>query len=90
MEQNSEKLSDSGSKHSFYPKPLENKFVELTDRMDKIFMLTLITFHQSDKLSASKILENQKSIKLYVGYSQFSKQPDLFLKTSPKVDTQLK
>lgn len=58
MEQNSEKLSDSGSKHSFYPKLLENRSVEITDKMDKIFMLTLITFHQSDKISASKILEN--------------------------------
>jgi len=37
--------------------------------MDKIFMLTLITFHHNDKISPLKIMENQKSVKLYVGYT---------------------
>jgi hypothetical protein len=50
MEQNSEKLSDSGSKHSYYPR--ENKHIEINEKMDKIFLLTLITFHPSDKISA--------------------------------------
>lgn len=51
--------------------------------MDKIFMLTLITFHHNDKISSKKILENQKSVKLFVGYCQQSKQPDIFLKVIP-------
>jgi hypothetical protein len=67
MEQNSEKLSDSGSKHSYYPR--ENKHMEINDKMDKIFLLTLITFHPSDKISAQKILENSKGVKLYIGYT---------------------
>jgi hypothetical protein len=85
----SEKLSDSGSKHSSYPKLLDTKCIEITDRLERIFLLTLISFHQNDKISPSKFLEN-KGIKLYVGYTQYSKQPDIFLKTTPKGDGQLK
>ena len=55
-------------------------------------MLTLITFHHNDKISPKVIMENQKSVKLYVGYTQHSKQPDIFLKTCqpPKVEVTLK
>ena len=41
----SEKFSDSGSKHSWHPKTIENKTCEVLDRMDRIFILTLMTFH---------------------------------------------
>ena len=38
-----------------------------------------MTFHRGKKLSAKNILENQRSIKLYVGFTQ-NKWPDFFLK----------
>ena len=49
-----EKLSDSGSKHSHYTnsKLMEAKTVEVTDKNEKILILTLMTFHIGDKLSA--------------------------------------
>ena len=76
-----EKMSDTGSKHSHYTnsKLQEGKTVEITDKNDKIFIFTLMTFHRGKKLSAKNILENQRSIKLYVGFTQ-NKWPDFFLK----------
>lgn len=49
-----EKLSDTGSKHSHYTNSnlMENKTVEVTDKNEKILILTLMTFHQGDKISA--------------------------------------
>jgi len=85
-----EKLSDSGSKHSHYTnsKLQEQKFVEVTDRNEKIFIFTLMTFHMGNKLSAQTILQNQKSLKLFVGFTQ-NKWPDFFLK-SKQDDTKFK
>lgn len=55
-----EKLSDTGSKHSHYTnsKLTESKTVEVTDKNEKILILTLMTFHFGNKLSVQNILEN--------------------------------
>jgi hypothetical protein len=55
-----DKMSDSGSKHSNYTnsKLQESKTVEITDRNDKIFIFTLLTFHRGEKLSSKYILDN--------------------------------
>ena len=55
-----DKLSDSGSKHSHYTnsKLQEQKFVEITDRNEKIFIFTVMTFHLGGKLSSQTILQN--------------------------------
>jgi|TARA_B110000285_G_C15115067_1_gene613562 hypothetical protein len=76
-----EKMSDTGSRHSHYTnsKLTEGKTVEVTDKNEKIFIITLMTLHMGDKLSVKNILENQKSIKLFVGFTQ-NKWPDFFLK----------
>jgi len=73
-------VSDSGSKHSHYTncsKKSRNdpKTVEITERAEKIFILTLMTFHLNNKPDAAIIRENQAKLKLYVGYTSF-KTPD--------------
>jgi hypothetical protein len=86
-----EKMSDSGSKHSHYTnsKLQEGKTVEITDKNDKIFIFTLMTYHRGKKLAAKNILENQRSIKLYVGFTQ-NKWPDFFLKQKQDGDYKFK
>ena len=48
-------ISETGSKHSnqtFDP-------VEIKDKTDKIFMLTLLSFHMNNKLEIEQIRQNQ-------------------------------
>lgn len=86
-----EKMSDTGSKHSHYTnsKLTEGKVVEVTDKNEKIFILTLMTLHMGNKLSIKNILENQKSIKLFVGFTQ-NKWPDFFLKQKHDAESKFK
>ena len=75
-------LSDSGSKHSHHTNSSKKsrndpKTVEITDKTEKIFIFTLMTFHLNNKLDAATIRENQPNLKLYVGYTSF-KTPDFF------------
>ena len=73
-------FSDSGSKHSGYTNHSKNeqKIVEITDQVEKIFILALMTFHLNNKIDTQTIKENQHRIKLFVGYTSF-KTPDFFL-----------
>jgi len=72
-------LSDSGSKNSHYTSQskLETKFTEVTDKLEKIFILTLFTFH-GERVSAADVLEKQATIKVLVGCSAF-RQPEFYL-----------
>lgn len=60
--------------------------VEVTERNDKIFMLTFATFHlstidYSSSLSADYVLKNQRSIQLFACHAQKgSQQPDFIIK----------
>ena len=59
--------------------------VEVTERNDKIFMLTFATFHlsttdYSSSLSADYVLKNQRSIQLFACLSPKGAQPDFIIK----------
>jgi hypothetical protein len=51
--------------------------VEITDKAEKIFILSLMTFHLNNKLDPTTIQQNIPNLKLYVGYTCF-KRPDFF------------
>jgi tRNA-dihydrouridine synthase len=55
------------------------EFIEVTDQLDKIFILTLLTFHKDKVLDTETILKKQHQVKVMVGQSTF-KQPEFFLK----------
>lgn len=75
----SEKSSASKDAASAVP------MVEVTERNDKIFMLTFATFHlsttdYSSSLSADYVLKNQRSIQLFACLSPKGAQPDFIIK----------
>lgn len=74
--------SDTESKYSYstgHFKSDPSKFTEITGQQDKIFLLTLFSFHIDNVLPPSQILEQQQQIQILVGQSNF-KPADFFLK----------
>lgn len=65
-------MSDTGSKHSKSSvlnlgtsQKSDQKLVEVTDQMDKIFLLTLTTFSLDSILDSQKIMKNQKGMQIF-------------------------
>lgn len=57
-------LSDCESKHSSHTKDSKEKgekmkYAEIYDQQEKIFLLTLLTFHSDNILTAETVLEKQ-------------------------------
>jgi len=61
------------SKHSFATNASKFKldYVEVTDQLDKIFILTLYTFHKDYIINTETILKKQHQVKVLVGSSAF-------------------
>lgn len=71
---NSGDLSDCESKQSSHTKDSKGermKYAEIYDQQEKIFLLTLLTFHSDNILTAETVLEKQQAIKILVGQSNF-------------------
>ena len=66
--------SDSKSEHSLntqQSKFEKMKLNEITDQLDKIFILSLVTFHTDGILTPEKIKANQQNIKVMVGCAAY-------------------
>lgn len=55
------------------------KFLEVTDQLDKIFILTMFTFHIDNIIDPTAILTKQHNIKVLVGCAAF-RPPEFYLK----------
>jgi hypothetical protein len=69
--------SDSKSHHSSYSK--HPQFFEVNDQHEKIFLLTLFTFHMDNLLPCEEILENISNVQVLVGQASF-KATEFYLK----------
>ena len=68
--------SDTNSRHSgkAQQNAIQEQQVEITNQIDKIFLLTLMAFHS---LTPETIRQNQRSLRLFVVYN--TKWPELIV-----------
>ncbi len=72
--------SDTASKHSHLTtqSKLETRMVEVQDQSDRVFILSLFTFHTDNLVTPEMILKNSKDIRIYIAIS--FKNPEFYLK----------
>ena len=60
--------------------------VELQDQRDRVFILSLFTFHADGLVSPEAILKHQNDIRVYIGIPY--KQPEFYIKMSGQEESQ--
>ena len=56
--------------------------VELLDQRDRVFVLSLFTFHSDGLVPHETILQHQNDIRVYIGIPYGFKHPEFYIKVS--------
>ena len=78
--------SDTASKQSHQTTLSNSRMVELIDQRDRVFILSLFTFHSEGIVTPEIILKHQNDIRVYIGIPY--KQPEFYIKMTSQEESQ--